>query len=98
MRKRYSEAQLEEIVAVVVARAAIPGLWHDKFQQVMLVARPALKSLRGLLAEGEKIAYPLPDLEDLRAMVNRANGWVDKVTSLARVPRCAPGRGGTNGI
>ncbi|KAI9635430.1 PLU-1-like protein-domain-containing protein [Dioszegia hungarica] len=83
LRKRYSEAQLEEILADVQARAAIPGLWRERFMQVVSVPRPPLKSLRGLLADGERIAYPIPEVDHLRAVVIRANAWVEKVTTLA---------------
>ncbi|WVR04433.1 hypothetical protein IAU60_001436 [Kwoniella sp. DSM 27419] len=82
LRKRYTEAQLEEILAIVVARASLPDHWKTKLYALLESPRPALKSMRTLVAEGEKIAYPLPEVHSLRAMVDRANVWVEKVSAL----------------
>lgn len=83
LRKRYSEAQLEEILEAVVVRAAQPEAWRTRLYSLLEAPRPQLKSLRTLLADGEKIAHPLPEVEDLRAIVARANAWVERVTALA---------------
>ncbi|WWC67689.1 uncharacterized protein I206_101601 [Kwoniella pini CBS 10737] len=90
LRKRYTEAQLEEILAIVVARAAQPDAWRARLYALLEVPRPALKSLRALVADGEKIAYPIPEVFTLRALVDRANSWVERVSSL--VTRKAAGR------
>lgn len=82
MRKRYSESQLEEILAIVETRAAIPGQWRERFEAVLSSRRPMLKTMRGLLTDGERMPYPLPELASLKTLVDRANGWVDKVQSL----------------
>ncbi|WVQ97837.1 hypothetical protein IAU59_004952 [Kwoniella sp. CBS 9459] len=82
LRKRYTEAQLDEILAIVVARASQPGNWRNKLYGLLETPRPSLKSMRTLLAEGEKIAYPMPETHDLRALVDRANSWVDRVSTL----------------
>ena len=84
LRKRYSENQLEEILAAVQLRASQPGNWRSRFDNLLEVARPPLKSMKALLAEGERISYPIPEVEDLRALVTRANAWVDKVSALAQ--------------
>lgn len=83
LRKRYSEAQLEEILEIVVSRAAQPEHWRSRFDNLLEVARPPLKSMRALLTDGERIAHHMPELHDLRALVGRANAWVEKVTALA---------------
>jgi histone demethylase JARID1 len=83
LRKRYSEAQLEEILAAVQARASQPQQWRSRLENVLTVARPPLKSLRALLAEGEKIAHDMPEVHYLRAMVDRANAWIEKFTAIA---------------
>ena len=75
MRIRYSEAQLDEILESIATRAVQPETWRARLDEVLNFARPPLKSLRGLLAEGEKIVFPMPELHDLRAMVDRANAW-----------------------
>ncbi|KAK8846748.1 hypothetical protein IAR55_005835 [Kwoniella newhampshirensis] len=83
LRKRYSEAQLEEILAIVVARASQPEVWRNRFYSLLEASRPALKSMRALLAEGEKVAYPMTETQSLRALVDRANAWIEKVSAIA---------------
>jgi histone demethylase JARID1 len=82
LRKRYSEAQLEEILEIVSNRASLPENWRARFDNLLEVPRPPLKSMRALLNDGEKIAHPMPEIHDLRAVVNRANDWVERVTTL----------------
>ena len=83
LRKRYSENQLEEILSVVRARAAQPEGWRARLHSLLAVARPPLKSMRALLAEGEKISCRLEEVDDLRDLVSRANACVERVTALA---------------
>ncbi|WRT65018.1 uncharacterized protein IL334_001959 [Kwoniella shivajii] len=90
MRKRYTEAQLEEILAIVVARAAHPAAWRARLYALLETPRPPLKSMRALVADGEKIAYPMPEVQSLRALVDRANSWVERVSVL--VTRKTAGR------
>ncbi|WVW78729.1 hypothetical protein I302_100689 [Kwoniella bestiolae CBS 10118] len=90
LRKRYTEAQLEEILAIVAARAAQPDAWRARLYALLETPRPALKSLRALVSDGEKIAYPMPEVHSLRALVDRANNWVERVSIL--VTRKAAGR------
>jgi histone demethylase JARID1 len=84
LRKRYSENQLEEILAIVEARAAQPANWLAKFDRVLEVPRPPLKAMRTLLADGERIEYPIYEVRDLAALVETANLWVDKVAALGQ--------------
>lgn len=91
LRKRYSENQLEEIYAAVEARASIPTSWRTRLDHLLEThARPPLKSMRALLADGERISHPMPEVDDLREFVTRANAWVEKVTTLTN--RKATGR------
>ncbi|WWC87231.1 uncharacterized protein L201_002119 [Kwoniella dendrophila CBS 6074] len=82
LRKRYTEAQLDDILAVVVARASQPDAWRTRLYALLETPRPALKSMRALVADGEKIAYPMPEVVSLRALVDRANSWVERVSVL----------------
>ncbi|ORY26874.1 PLU-1-like protein-domain-containing protein [Naematelia encephala] len=82
LRKRYSENQLEEILAVVVARANQPEAWREKLYSLLQVRRPQLKSMRALVADGERVAYPMHELRDLKRLVDRANGWIERATGL----------------
>ena len=82
LRKRYSEAQLEELLGGVEARAALPSTWRAKFDALLESPRPALKSMRALLADGEKIQYPMSEISDLRSLVDRANIWTERAIAV----------------
>lgn len=87
-RKRFDDAELQEIQMKVSERAAIPGAWKAKLTKLLAEhQRPPLRSLRAVLAEGERINYPLPELPSLRKCVTRANEWVDAANAfLVRKP------------
>nr|XP_018265761.1 uncharacterized protein I303_02134 [Kwoniella dejecticola CBS 10117]OBR87919.1 hypothetical protein I303_02134 [Kwoniella dejecticola CBS 10117] len=82
LRKRYSEDQLDEILQIVTLRAAQPDAWRARLYALLEAPRPPLKSMRALVADGEKIAYPMPEVSSLRALVDRANSWVERVSLL----------------
>ncbi|KAG1752367.1 PLU-1-like protein-domain-containing protein [Suillus paluster] len=83
LRKRFSDADLREILGKVVERAAIPGKWRAKFNKVLMESGlPSLRSLRALLAEGERINYHLPELAALRKCVNRGNEWLEAANTF----------------
>ena len=70
LRTRFSDTQLLETQAGVAERAAIPGNWQAKFDKVLKEsARPPLRALRALLAEGDRIGYSLPELRDIRMQI-----------------------------
>ncbi|RXK37598.1 hypothetical protein M231_05140 [Tremella mesenterica] len=83
LRKRYSELQLEEILGEIEARARIPESWRERLLHLMSNPRPQLKSMRALLSDGEKIDHFIPEVHDLRALVVRANEWIEKVALLS---------------
>ncbi|KAH6914792.1 PLU-1-like protein-domain-containing protein [Coprinopsis sp. MPI-PUGE-AT-0042] len=83
LRKRFSDEELSETLARVSERAAIPSAWRSKLSKLLTEsARPPLRSLRALLAEGDRINYPLPEMSNLRRCVTRANEWVDFANSF----------------
>jgi histone demethylase JARID1 len=84
LRKRYSENQLEEILSAVEVRAAQPGNWLARLDALLEAPRPPLKTMRTLLSDGERISYPIPEVDDLRALIDRANTWVEKVAALGQ--------------
>ncbi|CCM06448.1 uncharacterized protein FIBRA_08712 [Fibroporia radiculosa] len=88
LRKRFDDAELQEIQMKVSERAAVPSAWRSKLNKLLgESARPPLRGLRAVLAEGERINYPLPELQSLRKCVNRANEWVEAAnTFLVRKP------------
>ncbi|KAG1805191.1 PLU-1-like protein-domain-containing protein [Suillus subaureus] len=83
LRQRFSDADLREILGKVVERAAVPGKWRTKFNKVLVESDlPSLRSLRALLAEGERINYHLPELTALRKCVNRGNEWLEAANAF----------------
>ncbi|KAH8890192.1 PLU-1-domain-containing protein [Thozetella sp. PMI_491] len=60
-------------------KAHLPEAWEDKYEKTLEEeAIPSLKTLRALLAEGEKIPYDLASLPILRDFVERCNRWVEE--------------------
>lgn len=83
LRLRYSDEQLQSMLTKTIERAAIPSNWQARLHKVIISnARPSLRSLRGLLHEGEKIPYPVAEVDQLREFVEKANKWVDEATSF----------------
>jgi histone demethylase JARID1 len=79
---RMTDDALKTVVRKSVDKASIPETWAAKVDSELEEnARPSLKHLRTLLAEGEKIQYELPQLADLRRFVDRCNEWVEEATS-----------------
>ncbi|KAF5388435.1 hypothetical protein D9615_000674 [Tricholomella constricta] len=83
LRKRFSDEELIDTQQKFAERAAAPSAWRSKLSKLLLESgRPALRSLRALLAEGDRINYPLPELNSLRKCVNKANEWVDAANTF----------------
>ncbi|KDR84060.1 hypothetical protein GALMADRAFT_219890 [Galerina marginata CBS 339.88] len=83
LRKRFSDEELRDTYNKFAERAAIPSAWQSKLSKLLSEsARPALRSLRALLAEGDRINFPLPEMASLRKCVARANEWVDSANSF----------------
>jgi len=83
LRKRFSDEELTEMLGKFAERAAAPSAWQQKLQkQLSESARPGLRHLRALLAEGDRIGYPLPEMVSLRKCVTKANEWVDSANSF----------------
>lgn len=78
MRKRFSDAHLLDTLNKVAERAAAPSTWRGKLGKLLTEsARPQFKSMRALLAEGDRIGYHIPELAPLRKCVARGNEWMD---------------------
>ncbi|KAF9814375.1 hypothetical protein IEO21_05109 [Rhodonia placenta] len=83
LRLRFDDTEIQDIQMKVSDRAAIPSTWRAKLDRLLMEsARPSLRSLRALMAEGERINYPLSELHALRKCVVRANEWVDTANSF----------------
>ncbi|KAF2858581.1 PLU-1-domain-containing protein [Piedraia hortae CBS 480.64] len=77
-----TDDDLTAFVKRVVDKANVPEVWTAKVdKEIEDAARPQLKTLRALLAEGEKIQYDLPRLSELRQYVERCNEWVEEAIS-----------------
>ncbi|KAK6339375.1 hypothetical protein TWF718_008795 [Orbilia javanica] len=82
LRLKHNDEALKELVDKVRDKANMPKAWTAKLQKFMLESpRPALKTLRSLLAEGEKIPATIPELPALKSFVERANEWVEEATN-----------------
>lgn len=83
LRLRYSDTDLLKMERRVNDRARQPDLWREKLQTTLQEGpRPPIKALRTLVAEGEKIPYPIAEVETLRHFVNRANEWIDEANAF----------------
>lgn len=83
LKKRFSDEEIMEVESRIAERAAIPSTWQGKLTKLLEEsARPSLRALRAILAEGERINYHIPQLATLRKCVTRANEWVDAANSF----------------
>jgi histone demethylase JARID1 len=83
LRKRFSDENLLDTLAKVAERAVVPSSWRGKLEKTLLEsARPPLRTLRALQAEGDRINFYLPELPALRKCVMRANEWIDGANSF----------------
>ena len=79
LRYRYSNEELGALVQKVVDKAAVPEAWEAKLENLLQdEPRPPLKAMHTLLAEGEKIPFPLQGLDHLAEFVRRCDQWVDE--------------------
>ncbi|KAF9340240.1 hypothetical protein BGZ91_002904 [Linnemannia elongata] len=82
-RLRYSDDRLKEIRDKIVETAAIPDAWTQKYRAMMMETRtPSLKLLRSLLAEADRIPFPIKEAGHLRKFVAEANDWVEATTKV----------------
>ncbi|KAH9855011.1 PLU-1-like protein-domain-containing protein [Lenzites betulinus] len=83
LRKRFSDTELQDIQAKVSERAAVPAVWRSKLKRLLDdSARPPLKTLRNLYTEGERIQYPLTELNSLRKCVTKATEWLEAANGI----------------
>jgi histone demethylase JARID1 len=76
---RKSDEAIAAMTKKVADKARVPEAWEEKYEKLLEEeTTPSLKTLRNLLAEGEKIPYELPSLPVLRAFVERCNHWVEE--------------------
>lgn len=76
---RMTIAKLEQVVNKITDKARVPEAWIEKFESTIGdTPTPALKVLRTLLSEGERIPWDIPQLVDLKGFVDRCNEWVEE--------------------
>lgn len=79
---RKTEEMMAAAHAKVIDKADTPEQWEEKYEKLLdEEVTPSLKSLRGLLHEGERIPFDLPSLPILKEFVDRCNEWVDEATN-----------------
>ena len=85
LRKRFNDIELQDIQAQVSERAAIPTMWRSKLKKLLDESpSPPLKSLKAIFAEGERIQFPLVELNSLRKCVSRADEWLEAANAIIR--------------
>lgn len=78
LRLRFSDDELASIQSAISHRAAIPDNWRNKLLKLLGDSpRPQLRALRALVAEADRINYPMKEVVSLRRCVARANEWVE---------------------
>ncbi|ATY62805.1 PHD transcription factor (Rum1) [Cordyceps militaris] len=79
---RKTEEMMRDAHTKVIEKADTPRQWEEKYAKLLdEEMTPSLKSLRGLLHEGERIPFDLPSLPILKEFVDRCNEWVDEATT-----------------
>ncbi|OCB85389.1 hypothetical protein A7U60_g7699 [Sanghuangporus baumii] len=83
LRLRFSDDELLSTQATISNRAAIPENWRNKLTKLLNDSpRPQLRALRALVAEADRINYPMKEVAPLRRCVARANEWVEAANSF----------------
>jgi len=97
LRVRISQDELRRLVDDVRRRADKPREWSRRLRdQLRQTLRPQLRAMQLMLQEADKIPVPIPEVAPLRAMVEKAAAWADKILKiLARRQRKRPARGGS---
>lgn len=83
LQHRMTPAEMETLVHKTLDTAKTPEVWLEKLDSILdEEERPSLRSLRSLVAEGERIdsSWPLTDLHDLKDFVHKCNAWVEEAT------------------
>ncbi|KAK0551792.1 hypothetical protein OC844_006522 [Tilletia horrida] len=82
LRLRFSDEYLGTMRSKVTDKASQPAGWKSRFRKLLLTSpRPSLKTLKTLLADGERIAG-MPEVEQLRQFVDKAVDWVNRASAL----------------
>ncbi|CCG84149.1 protein of unknown function [Taphrina deformans PYCC 5710] len=93
LRHRFTDAFLRKTEQITVERAKMPSSWKEKFFNTIKEGpTPHIKVLRTLLAEGDRISYPIEELKVLRAFVQRVNQWIEEATPLITKKGMTTGR------
>ncbi|KAF2665460.1 PLU-1-domain-containing protein [Microthyrium microscopicum] len=82
---RESREDLQKIITKVTDISKTPEAWEEKLDALLEdEPRPALKTLRSIVTEGEKIdaSWPLQRLVELKEFVARCNAWVEEATAF----------------
>lgn len=92
-RHRFTDDFLIKTEKRISDRAKLPSDWRDKFFNTLKEGpTPHIKVLRALLAEGDRIPYPLEELKTLRSFVGRVNNWIEAASPLLAKKGMSVGR------
>ncbi|WFD36106.1 hypothetical protein MCUN1_002977 [Malassezia cuniculi] len=94
LRLRLSDGYLQSAASRLQERASVPDSWQQRVKKLLIQnPRPPLRTLRALVQEGERINYPLPELDQLRDFVQRAEPWIERA-QVFLIRRQSKKRGG----
>lgn len=80
---RVSSLRLENALQKIKDIANKPDAWSEKFHLATDgIAKPSLKAMRSLLAEGERIPWTLRELPALKKSVDACNEWVEEAINF----------------
>ncbi|KLO19889.1 hypothetical protein SCHPADRAFT_864516 [Schizopora paradoxa] len=83
IRTRFTDPELHNIQSTIATRAAMPENWRNKLGKLLMEsATPQLRTMRALVAEADRINYPLKELPVLKRCVAKANEWVDSANTF----------------
>ena len=83
LRLRFTDEELTETQSAIATKAAIPNNWREKLNKLLSDSpTPPLRSLRALVAEADRIHYPLKEVSMLRRCVRRAQEWIDSANAF----------------
>ncbi|KAL4401876.1 histone H3K4me/H3K4me2/H3K4me3 demethylase [Malassezia pachydermatis] len=95
LRVRHDDAFLKLHAHRLHERASVPVAWQQRVRKLLEQhPRPPIRTLRMLVQEGEKIHFPLPELEQLRAFLVRAEPWIVQAQAFLSRRQAKPAKVG----
>lgn len=83
LHTKLTTTKLEQLVQKIKDTATRPDAWLERFHSATDgISKPSLKTMRSLVAEGERLPWPLKELGTLKKSVEACNEWVEEAISF----------------